>query len=118
MVSEAALEEMRADPEAAYAGFAKGLADHLALPAERVVVTGTVPDLFGAAPGARRLSGASSLEVVDKLIFSICADVMICSAHSALCVARQALSNESLVAKIGDDKAENEFSISRRGDVH
>ena len=94
MVSEAALEEMRADPEAAYAGFAKGLADHLALPAERVVVTGTVPDLFGAAPGARRLSGASSLEVVDKLIFSICVDVMICSAHSALCVARQALSNE------------------------
>ena len=42
-VSEAALAEMMANPKAAYAALAKGLADHLAIPKEQVTVTKTVP---------------------------------------------------------------------------
>jgi hypothetical protein len=67
-VSAEALDTMMANPTEAVAGLAQGFADFLGVPADQVVVTKTVPDLFGASGRVRKLSEGSQLEVEYEVV--------------------------------------------------
>merc|ERR1719247_3892033 len=61
MLTAASLAAMRADPDAAEAGLAAGLAASLGVDSDAVTITRTVPSLRARALAARRLQDTSLL---------------------------------------------------------